>query len=141
MRACSLVLLVALPSCVPAMEEAFVDSGAGEEHYFGLLKDGKHLLGVGLDPDGSLRATFSTANDDGTTPAKVCLEGWIKTALGTLEDDCYSQDVAILENGTFDTWVDVTDIVKAHISGAFSEDRETLDFRFDGVGSLTLMRE
>jgi hypothetical protein len=118
------------------VDEAFVEDASSK--YIGFLGEGQPALGVKLDPDGHVTITFSPTDEDGWTPTQMCLRGWIKTPLGELTSDCYSQDVQVLENGTFGTWISVTDVIKVQASGSFRDSDSALDFWLQNVGKLPM---
>ncbi len=131
-------VLVLVGGCtVSEVDEAFVED-ASKTKYLGFLGEGNPALGVKLDPDGHVTITFSPTDEDGWTPTQICLKGWIDTPLGDLSTDCYLEDLQVLEDGTFSTWISVTKIIDVQATGTFRDIDSALDFWLQGVGKLPM---
>lgn len=138
MRILSLLALLFMGCAEAEINENFVEGG--RTRYFAFLADANPALGIKFDPTGELKITFEETDDDGVTPADICLDGWIKTVFGKIETGCLAHDLRIHANGKFSANIEAQQDLWVTAVGTFREGDTQLEFTLRAVGSVDLSR-
>lgn len=138
MRICIVAALLFGGCGVVEVDEEFVEEV--DSYYFGSIEDGRLALGAKADEGSMITLRLRETNEDGLTPARLCLRGKIKVPLGTLRRDCIREPIQILETARFTQGFQVKPGITVQVRGDFAEDRQALDLSVQHVGSITLTR-